>query len=265
MQDNQQLPDTVARENQSIKKILLVEDNLCAQRLFLKLLSSFNCEVDTAENGMVALDKFMSTKYSLIFMDSVMPQMNGLEATKAIRAFEEKSGAAPTPIVMLTANDSPEDIQSSKDAGCNDMLTKPVLKPKLLEIIGRYTGITASVQPAETKSSAPPVAPQPAPDSNSEEIIIHPDQDLEPLIPGYLSKRRQDCTDLTEAVVNTDFETARIRGHSMKGTGKAYGFEKITEIGALIEKAAKEQDLAEIKNGIDQLKDYLDRIKVVYN
>lgn len=99
---------------------------------------------------------------------------------------------------------------------------------------------------------------------NNEKIIIDADPDLSELIPGFLQHRQDDIRLISEYLEKADFESLRILGHSMKGAGSGYGFDEISEIGALIEQAAKEKNPAEIRRQADSLKDYLLRIEVVY-
>jgi hypothetical protein len=96
-----------------------------------------------------------------------------------------------------------------------------------------------------------------------EPIRIRVDPELASLIPGFLENRRKDVTLLLDAVHRGDFETARILGHSMKGSGGGYGFDGITDIGGDIEVAAKHNDSVAIRTHIDALSRYLARVEVV--
>lgn len=100
-------------------------------------------------------------------------------------------------------------------------------------------------------------------DDVQEPIRIRIDPELASLIPGFLQNRRQDVSSLLEAVQRGDFETARILGHSMKGSGGGYGFDAITEIGGHIEVAAKRSDAVDIRTHVEALLLYLDRVEVV--
>ena len=86
----------------------------------------------------------MSEEYDLILMDMQMPVMDGYTATQSIRTWERDQGAAPTPIVALTANALKEDIQKSLDAGCTTHLTKPIRKAVLLDTIREHAGAGAT-------------------------------------------------------------------------------------------------------------------------
>lgn len=101
-------------------------------------------------------------------------------------------------------------------------------------------------------------------DSKSEKIVVHVDEDIADLIPGFLKNRRRDVETLVEALQQNDYESIRILGHSMKGTGGGYGFGAITDIGRLLEQAAKDRDAIEIRKQIETLANYLECVDVRY-
>ena len=98
-----------------------------------------------------------------------------------------------------------------------------------------------------------------------EKIVVHVDADLEDLIPGYLQNRRQDVGAILQALENQDFETIRILGHTMKGTGGGYGFDAITEMGRALETAAKDKNAQAIQQGTAALLNYLQAVEVVFH
>lgn len=95
-------------------------------------------------------------------------------------------------------------------------------------------------------------------------IIVTIDADLEEIVPGYLENRWKDVDAIGVALPQGDFDTLRVLGHRMKGSGAGYGFDEITEIGRKIELAAKDRDDAAIRDELEALKDYLERVAVVY-
>ncbi len=104
----------------------------------------------------------------------------------------------------------------------------------------------------------------PSPNAPSEgKIIVKVDPDLADLIPGFLGNRRKDIAEMRQALYRADFETIRVLGHSMKGAGGGYGFDAITDIGAVLEHAAKAKDPEEVRKTLCELASYLDRVEVV--
>ncbi|HEB71080.1 MAG TPA: response regulator [Nitrospirae bacterium] len=120
-------------------KILLAEDNRDNRNLILAYLKKSPHGIEIAENGQVAVDKFISGKYDLVLMDVEMPVMDGLTATKKIREWEKKNSSKPTPVLALTAHALQEHKEKSKEAGCDGHVTKPIKKAVLFEVIEKYT------------------------------------------------------------------------------------------------------------------------------
>ncbi|MBF0185097.1 MAG: Hpt domain-containing protein [Magnetococcales bacterium] len=90
------------------------------------------------------------------------------------------------------------------------------------------------------------------------------ERELEEIIPGYLANRHKDILQLTDLLGKEDFETMRVLGHRMKGSGAGYGLDEISRIGAAMEQAARGQHSAELTALIQELTLYLDRLEIVY-
>ena len=119
--------------------ILLVDDSEDNRLLITSYLKKSPHTIDIAENGAVALEKFVAGAYDLVLMDMQMPVMDGYTATREIRQWEKQKGDTRTPVVALTAYALKEDTQKSLDAGCNAHLTKPIKKAKLLETLAEFS------------------------------------------------------------------------------------------------------------------------------
>jgi len=113
----------------------LAEDSLFNQKLMVGLLEKRGHRVTLAENGREAVAAFQSHQFDVVLMDVQMPEMDGLEATAAIRQLE--SAAARTPIVALTAHAMKGDRERFLAAGLDDYVAKPVRPPELMEAIRR--------------------------------------------------------------------------------------------------------------------------------
>jgi HPt (histidine-containing phosphotransfer) domain-containing protein len=101
--------------------------------------------------------------------------------------------------------------------------------------------------------------------TQEDKIVVHIDADLQDLIPGYLANRHGDIHAMREALAQGDYETIRILGHSMKGSGGGYGFDAITEIGGSIEHAARDREPDTIRRWVGELLAYLERVQVLYD
>jgi HPt (histidine-containing phosphotransfer) domain-containing protein len=95
-------------------------------------------------------------------------------------------------------------------------------------------------------------------------IVVQVDADLEDLVPDYLRNRRNDLESILKALAGNDYETIRVLGHTMKGTGGGYGFDAITDHGRSLEQAAKDRDPVAIRRVVEELGQYLDAVEVVY-
>lgn len=133
------IPTETAPAGRSLK-ILLVEDYEDNRNLILLYLRKTSHSVDVAENGKIAVEKFIAGKYDLVLMDIEMPVMDGYTATKKIRKWEKDNKAKPTTILALTAHALKEHEQKSKDAGCNGHVAKPIRKAILLKTVAKYSG-----------------------------------------------------------------------------------------------------------------------------
>ena len=134
----------VKAENVSLenKRILLVEDNKVNLRIAKYMLEEEKALVDVARNGQEAVDMFSENKvgrYDLILMDIMMPVMNGLDATKAIRDLD-RADAKTVPIIAMTANAFAEDVARCKEAGMNEHIAKPI------DIVDMKTKIARSMR-----------------------------------------------------------------------------------------------------------------------
>lgn len=118
--------------------ILLVDDSEDNRLLIKTFMKGSQHSLDMAENGEEAFEKFMEKRYDLLLMDMQMPVMDGYEATKIIRRWEEDKNIKETPIIAFTAHALKEEVERCLDAGCTDHLAKPVKKKDLIEMIRSY-------------------------------------------------------------------------------------------------------------------------------
>lgn len=119
------------------KRVLLCEDHPINKLVAEKMLAKVNCQMEHAENGKIGTELFAASEpgyYDLILMDIQMPQMNGIEAAKAIRAMEHPD-ARTIPIIAMTANAFTEDVERSKAAGMNRHIGKPVQPGELYKVM----------------------------------------------------------------------------------------------------------------------------------
>ena len=98
----------------------------------------------------------------------------------------------------------------------------------------------------------------------TEKIIIQVERDLEDLMPLFMDTRKRDMEGLAKGLASNDFAALRLIGHGMKGSGGAFGFQLVTDIGDIIEASALENDAATIEQQFAVLRDYMARVEVQY-
>jgi response regulator RpfG family c-di-GMP phosphodiesterase len=179
-------------------------------------------------------------------MDRQMPVMDGLTATRAIRAWEQANDRPPTPIIALTAAALKGDREKCLAAGCTAFLTKPIRQEVLLQAIKEHS-LVALMSSEEESSGMDP-------------ILLRAQLRFADRIPAYLQNCRQNVIVMLDALDRVDFETVTSLGHQMRGSGGAYGFQAITDIGASLEHAGESADADVSRKWVGELSNYLDGI-----
>jgi CheY-like chemotaxis protein len=135
---------TLSESKQKVR-ILLVEDNVINQKFALRLLEKMGYRADVASNGKEGVKAVETNQYDLVLMDVQMPEMDGIQATKAIRAHEQElatHNSRPAihhiPIIAMTANAMKGDREHCIEAGMDDYLSKPIRPQILQETINKY-------------------------------------------------------------------------------------------------------------------------------
>ena len=121
--------------------ILLVDDSHANRTVLRAYFLSTAHHVETAENGAQALERIKRGGIDLVFMDLEMPVMDGYLAVRLVRLWEAGTGRAPLPVIALTAHALDEFRKRSLTAGCNEYLTKPIRKARLLEVVDGYAAL----------------------------------------------------------------------------------------------------------------------------
>jgi len=134
-------------------------------------------------------------------------------------------------------------------AGCTAFLTKPIKQEVLLQAI-------------KDRSSTMPPAPEEA-SIRIDAIPLRVEHKFADLIPAYLLNCRQNVVAMADALDRIDFETVTFLGHQMKGSGGAFGFQAITDIGAALQEASESADAAASRRSLDELSSYLDRLATI--
>jgi CheY-like chemotaxis protein/HPt (histidine-containing phosphotransfer) domain-containing protein len=232
-------------------RILLAEDSPDNCIITMAYLEDPPYRVEIAETGAIACKMFELGHYDLVLMDRQMPVMDGLTATRTIRAWEQANDRPPTPIVALTASALKGDREMCLAAGCTAFLTKPIKQEVLLQAI------------KERSMVAPPSSKEES--SRMDLIRLHVKSKSANRIPAYLQNCRQNVIVMSDALDRVDFETVTSLGHQMMGSGGMFGFQAITDIGGAIELAAGSADTDASRKWLGALSIYLDGVETISN
>ncbi len=244
---NRQRPATV----QLGARVLLVDDNVDGERYARLVLARAGCVVTSAATADQALLAAGRGTFDVVLMDINLPDGSGIDAVQALRASERREGRARTPIICLTAHALRQFRDEAFAVGADDYVTKPVRAATLVEAVARACGIDVAAVTANTNGSAVPTPPSTVATVAIEapivtvapvamEIpVVDVDPDLADLIDGYLKSARSRIAAIDAALTRGDFEEVRHLGHSLRGTGSMYGFDRLTELGGELEDATR--------------------------
>jgi CheY-like chemotaxis protein len=221
-------------------RILLAEDSADNRTIALAYLEDTPYRVEVAVNGAMACEMFESGRYDLVLMDRQMPIMDGLTATRTIRAWERENQRSPTPIIALTASALKGDRETCLAAGCTAYLSKPIKQAVLLQAIRDHASADGAGPPASRDRAARAA------------------RRLAEQIPAYLDHCRGDVILMLAALDRADFNAVIIMGHNLRGSGGGFGLQAITDFGASIEHSAGEADEGGARRWVNALSIHLD-------
>jgi len=200
-------------------RVLAVDDSNDNLFLMQEILRPLTSNIDLAENGKVALEKFSKAHYDIVFMDIQMPVMDGYSAIHKIRKIDKEN----TPVFAVTAHAGLVEERKCLEAGFSGRITKPINREILFSVIFKHLGLKTKGLP-KVKSSA------------LESKMI------QKLLPSYFKTRAKDIGTLRESLESGDYAMVRRVGHRMKGSAKSYGFPEIGRLSEELELASDRAD-----------------------
>ena len=237
-------------------RLLLAEDNLINQKVAVAMLSGAGYHVDAVTNGADAVSAVASQTYDAILMDCQMPELDGYEATAAIRT-QEASGDR-VPIIAMTAGARREDRERCMDAGMDGYLAKPINMDKLLTLVDNSMRIGTNRTPPRSSSSYSDAEPTIDP-TFLDELRVLGEASKQDLLGDLVSQFVAD-TDVLLVEIRGAFEmkdalaVARI-AHNIKGSAGQLGARRLTSSCGQLESSASEGRLAEGRSELQQMED----------
>ena len=238
-------------------RVLLCDDNSINQKVAVRLLQQMGYKPDVAANGHQALARLDAQRYDLVFMDVMMPEMDGLEATQQIRARQKDSAqhpnyGAPIVIVAMTASAMQGDREKCIDAGMDDYVAKPVRLEDVRAVIERWGNslatksvpVPASVEPAAAAAvqSAPSEKP-PVDMERFRELTDGTDDGLRELVNLYLDQTTTQLDQLQKAVQQNNSAEVRRIAHSCAGASATCGMNELVPLLREMERQGFEEEL----------------------
>ncbi len=233
------------RRGEVSARILVAEDNPVNQLVAVEMLTQLGYRVDVVDDGEKAVDAVATTAYDLVFMDCQMPNMDGYEATRRIRA---RSAEHALPIVALTANVLDGDMSACLDAGMDDYLGKPFDKPQLEAVLSawlpdRVAGVTGSeddqpaLEPAKFKQLR---------ELGSSDFLAR-------VTATYTADARRLIGELRPALAAGQRDQIRRVAHALKSSSANVGAQVLAEVCAALERQSDGHGQAEVEATIDRL------------
>jgi signal transduction histidine kinase/HPt (histidine-containing phosphotransfer) domain-containing protein/BarA-like signal transduction histidine kinase len=226
-------------------RILLVDDNAINQKVAARILQQIGYQPDLAVNGREALDALEKKPYDLVFMDVMMPEMDGLEATRAIRERQKNSAAHPNfssriAVIAMTAHAMQGDRENCLAAGMDDYLAKPIRPKEIRDMIEKWG---AAETAAEKINSAPEKkieiadGDEPPVDMSRLNDLTEGDANsFRELVEMYHAQTARQLDQISEAVRHNDTAEVRRVAHSCAGASATLGMVRLVPMLRELEK-----------------------------
>lgn len=223
-------------------RILLAEDNVVNQKVALRILERMGYRADVAANGYEVIDAVRALQYDIVFMDILMPEMDGYEATKLI--IDEFSKEKRPKIIAMTANAMQGDREICIEAGMDDYISKPVRVEEIYDILVNWAEVIYQEKNYLITRAMPKRSSVSILDENKI-TFIHDIQTADDvvflieLLDIYIKDLPKVISNINSAVDNKEPEKLQFWSHRLKGSSLTLGIDLITNISITLEDAAK--------------------------
>lgn len=225
-------------------RILVADDDVLSQKVAIGILENAGYAADFVSNGREAIEALESMHYDLVLMDCLMPEMDGFEATRAIRATDSLVINPDVIIIALTALAVEGDRKKCFNAGMNEYLTKPVNALTLIGLIDQMMGDPAPAKPSVVRTQDPPAPDETVFDHLGIQVHLKWEPKLINTIIGhFLEDAPHQISKLHEAVERGDIDRLRLLGHRVRGSASIIAASSLSDRALALEEAAQDGDL----------------------
>jgi CheY-like chemotaxis protein len=249
-----------ARTRRGKVRILLAEDNVVNQRVAVRILEKLGYRADAVANGREAVEAIQTVPYDLVLMDCQMPELDGYEATDAIRRMEGKD--KHTPIVAMTAHAMEGDRDKCIEAGMDDYLSKPVAPEQLAEVLDKWT-LSVAKSASETTKLEESKTSERFDRSGLLERMADDEDLMREILGLFVADMPAQLGALRSSAAAADLDALKRHAHTIKGTSANAGAVSMHKLSASIQALAEEGNLAEVASRIDEVEAEFDRFKEI--
>ena len=253
---------TIAEEKRRKTRILLAEDNPMNQKLAVALLKRAGYLIDAVENGRLAVEAINRRAYDLVLMDVQMPEMDGFEATRAIRKKQDER--KDIPIVAMTAHAMKGDREKCLQAGMDDYVAKPIEPQELLGTIEKWTRSCDSNEATVGRKESGTHQLPPGIPIDLEAALDRFDGDnefLEKMLQEFVESAPKQLEMLEGAIKKGDAKLVEREAHSIKGAAGNLGATGIADVSLKLELLARKTNLTGTNHVIARLKTEFKRLE----
>lgn len=228
-------------------RVLLAEDNAVNQAVAVGMLAAMDVEVVVAKDGNETLERLLCESFDAVLMDCQMPELDGYQATQAIRQLESKSGEKPVPIIAVSGNTAVGDQEKCISAGMNDFLGKPFTCTQLKAVLAKYRVVSETIPESEDTDAEESGAP--SLDSSVlgglSQLQQGWGQDLvKKVVQAYLQNSRELVTRLQSAIESADTKSIGADAHALRSSSAKVGALKLADLCRTLGTAGRQGDLS---------------------
>ncbi|MFA5170031.1 MAG: ATP-binding protein [Sulfuriferula sp.] len=242
--------------------VLAVDDHPINRELLARQIGLLGLRSETAENGLVALSKWMEGRFALVITDCHMPEMDGYEFSREVRKIEAGEQRPHTPIIAWTANALAEEEGRCQAAGMDELLVKPANLAQLRKTLAKWLSITEingeSPMPSQHNNDGGFPAPI---DYAVLNAVVTDRADQDQVLRDFLSHIRADHSKLSEMLKRGDRTNVESTAHRMKGSSRMVGAMNLEKPCEAIEHAARNDDMVKASTAKVALDEALDQLE----